>query len=254
MIIGFFVFLGGIVFSIAYNFFVIKKYPEKKRKGAYIRTILVIIPIFLLLSGVISCQVKINKEINQEFSNIEMFIKKSFPDNEFVNNGFALEKIDEAVNELLMLVPTHSDLGISKWLYDFTFDIAKKTLMFAVEQARASSTLLDSTIHAVDNSISIIRSFADDNNIITISSILAIPKAWILKYFNVRFFIAEIIILSPALLYVILTTITAFKVNKISRKKAKISEVADKVSFCEHCGNPLKLDDIYCSNCGNSKT
>jgi hypothetical protein len=73
-----------------------------------------------------------------------------------INNN--LSQINSSVNELKTILPTNSELGVNKLIYDFVVDYAVKDL-----QKRLT---------VVNYSAKMINSFSDRNNILTVSSMI----------------------------------------------------------------------------------
>jgi uncharacterized membrane protein (Fun14 family) len=155
----------GISLGIVYNKFVIKDYPDYKRKFGYFITVIVFTAFTLASFGIISINSGVNSTIKVYSTELERYIKGNFPDNEFVKNGLDLKEINNdlsqinnSVNELKTILPTNVELGVNKFIYDLVVDYAIKNL-----QKRLT---------VVNYSAKMINSFSDRNNILTVSSIM----------------------------------------------------------------------------------
>ena len=90
----------GISLGVAYNKFVIKDYPDYKRKFGYFITFVVFLVFALVLFGVISIKSGVNSTIKEYSAELEHYIKINFSDNEFVRNGLDLKEINNDLSQI----------------------------------------------------------------------------------------------------------------------------------------------------------
>jgi len=155
----------GIGLGVGYNFLVIKKYPDSRRKGGYVKTVVVFFFVTVVLFAVISVKLFANKTVPAYSSSIVEDIKTKHSNVGFVKNGLDLNginndvsKLYSAVADIKKVLPSHEALGLTKGLYDFGVDALLKQMQ--------------KKLATVDFSKGTINSFADENNFLTISSII----------------------------------------------------------------------------------
>lgn len=201
----------GISIGIFYNKFVIKDYPDYKRKFGYFITIIVFLTFILMLFGIISIKSSVNSTIMGYSTDLDHYIKVNFPDNEFVRNGLDLKEINNdlsqinnSVNELKTILPTSMELGVNKLLYELVVDYAIKDL-----QKRLT---------VVNYSAKMINSFSDRNNVLTVSSIINGLQTNAKKLVNMVSLIIIGILVLILLIYIIFT----LSIVKRERKYKKL--------------------------------
>ncbi|MDR0473366.1 MAG: hypothetical protein LBH43_06820 [Treponema sp.] len=118
----------GIGLAVLYNMFVIKNYPEKKRKGSYVKTAVVFFLISVVLSGVVtgrsiaeSLITKIFAELNQDIAN---------------KNIVTVVELKAPLFQLI-----HKQFGISEKLFNFGFNYLIKVLPEDVSRLQVSSII-----------------------------------------------------------------------------------------------------------------
>jgi hypothetical protein len=188
----------GIVLGLVYNKFVIKDYPDYKRKLGYFITIVVFLTFTLVLSVIISIKSGINSTIKEYSVKLEQYIKDNFIENEFVKNGLDLKEINndisqinKTVDELKTILPTQKELGVDKMVYDLLVD-------YAIKELRKRLTV-------VNYSAKMINSFSDKNNVLTVSSITNGLRINATKLVNIVSLIIVVIFLIAFLIYIIYT-------------------------------------------------
>jgi len=155
----------GIGLGVGYNFLVIKKYPDSRRKGGYVVTVIVFFFVTVVLFAVISVKLFVDKAVPAYSSSIVEDIQKKHSNVGFVKNGLDLtginndvSKLNSAVADIKKVLPSHTDLGLTKGLYDFGVDALLKQLQ--------------KKLATVDFSGKTANSFTDENNFLTVSSII----------------------------------------------------------------------------------
>jgi len=201
----------GIGVGIVYNKFVIKDYPDYKRKFGYFITIFIFLLFMIGLFAVFSIKSSINSTINDYSVKLEHYIKINFPDNEFVRNGLDLNEINDdlsqinnTVNQLKAILPNNTELGVSKFLYDLVVDYAIKDL-----QKRLT---------VVNYSAKMINSFSDRNNVLTVSSIINGLQTSAIKIVNT----VSVIIIGIFILFLLIYIIYTLTIVKREKKFRKI--------------------------------
>jgi len=188
----------GIVLGLIYNKFVIKDYPDYKRKFGYFITVLVFLVLTLMLSVIVSINSGLNSTINVYSVKLEQFVKDNSPENEFVKNGLDLKvinndisQINESVDELESLLPTYKELGVNKTIYDLL-------VSYAIMELKKRLTVMN-------YSAKMINSFSDKNNVLTVSSITNGLRINATKLVNSISLIIIAILLIAFLVYIIYT-------------------------------------------------
>jgi len=203
--------VSGIGFGIVYNIFVIKDYPDYKRKSAYFNTIVIFLFFSLLTYVLISVKSYANSTINNYSAKMEQYVKDNYPDNDFVKNGLDLKginnnltQINSTVSELKTLLPSDKELGIDKMLYDLIVDYAIKGL-----QKR---------LNVVNYSAKAVNNFADENGFLTISSMTYNLKTNAIKFVNT----VVLIIIAVFGLVVLIYIVSSLRVARREKKNKNI--------------------------------
>ena len=198
----------GVVAGILFNKFVIKYFSDNKRKIFCILTMLIFIISSISLAITFSIKSGIVSSVNNYSERVVKFIYDNNPNNEFLINGINLNIINEnssiindTVNELRLLVPTHTDLRINKRVYDMVIGYPMNELINQIDN-------INNTVSThTRNLTSSVSMFADSNNFITISSIMNYLKSIANRHINIVFFKIIITLLIPFFVYVISTSV-----------------------------------------------
>jgi len=192
--------VAGIGLGVGYNFLVIKKYPDNKRKGGYILTVIVFLLVTIALFSIISVKIFVNKTVPEKSLELVDYIEKNHSDVGFVRNGFDLtgmnndvSKLNNTVADLKKVLPSHTDLGLPKGLYDFGADFLIKEL-----QRR---------LVVVNISGKAVNAFADESNKLTVSSVIDGLQKRIMKIVNVILFILASIFVIIFLIHIIVSLV-----------------------------------------------
>ena len=166
----------GAGLCVGYNFLVIRKYPEKRRIFGYILTSIVFLIVTAALFAVVSAKIIITKTVSEYSQNIEQGIKEKHSNLGFVKNGVDLNssdpsKINNAVSEIRAVLPTYTELKLKKGLYDMIVNNLIKGMQKGLTSANSSGKLANA--------------FADENNFMTVSSILNGLQKSIMKVVNI---------------------------------------------------------------------
>jgi hypothetical protein len=188
----------GIVLGIVYNKSLIKGYPDHKKKFGYFITVVVFLAIMLAIYSIISINTYINSTVKEYSIKLEQYIKDNVPENEFVKNGLDLKglnndisEINKTVYELKSILPTYKELGVDKMIYDLIAD-------YAIRQLQKRLTV-------INYSAKIVNTFADKNNVLTISSITNGLRTNAIKLVNTISLIISAVFSIAFLVYIIYT-------------------------------------------------
>jgi len=188
----------GISIGIIYNKFVIKDYPDYKRKFGYFITIVIFLSLSLVLYVIISIKSSINSTVNEYSIKLEKYVNNNFPENEFVKNGLDLKninndisKIDKSVDDLKSILPDYRELGVNKTVYNLLS-------VYAVKELQKRLTI-------VNYSAKMINSFSDKNNVLTVSSVTNGLRINAIKLVNTISLIIASIFILMVLIYIIFT-------------------------------------------------
>jgi len=205
LFILFFIFSIGL--GIVYNLFIIKEFPDYKRKLTYFITIIIFLSLSLSLYTIISVKSYVNSIINNYSVKMEQYIIVNYPENVFVKNGFDLHsinddisKINTTVYEFRSMLPTHNELGVNKLIYDLIVDYAMKEL-----QKR---------LNVVNYSVSIIKTFTDGNNVLTVTSVIYGLRTNAVKLINIIALIISGIFIFAFLIFIVYTLIIVRREKK----------------------------------------
>ena len=197
----------GINLGIVYNKFVIKDYPDYKRKFGYFITVVIFLLLSISIFGILIMKSGLNSTIKDYSTKLEHFVKINYPDNEFVRNGLDLKninndisKINTSVNEIKSILPSNKELGIDKFLYDLIVD-------YAIKELQKRLTVVNYSVKAVN-------AFSDKDNVLTISSLVNGLQQNAIRLIN----ITSLIIIGIIILFFSIYIIFTFIVIKRERK------------------------------------
>jgi hypothetical protein len=200
----------GINLGIVYNKFVIKDYPDYKRKFGYFITVLIFLLFSISIFGILIMKFGINSTIRDYSTKLEHYVKINYPDNEFVRNGLDLKninndisKINNSVSEIKSILPSNKELGVNKFLYDLIVDYAIKEL-----QKRLT---------VVNYPAKVMNSFSDKDNILTISSLVSGLQQNAIRLINITSLIIIGIIILFFSIYIIFTLIFVKRERKFKK-------------------------------------
>jgi hypothetical protein len=200
----------GIGLGIIYNKFIIKEYPDYKRKFAYFITVIVFHLFSLSIYVLVVINISVKKTIRTYSVKMEQYILNNYPDNEFVQNGLDLKginnditQINTTVSELKSLLPTHTEIGVNKFIYDLIVDYAIKELQ--------------ECLNVVKYSAKMINNFSDKNNVLTVSSVTNGLRINVVKLLNTILFIIAIIFFIAFSIYIINSLLIVKREKKFKR-------------------------------------
>ena len=198
----------GVGLGIVFNKFVIKHFSENKRKLFCVLTMIIFILSSISLAITFSIKSGIVLSINTYSDRVEKYIYDNNQNNQFLLNGINLNIIsdnssiiNDSINQLRTLVPTHTDLKINKGIYDMVIGTPVDELINQINNLTGSVT------NMANNAISSVSMIADNNNFITISSIFVYLKSLANENINAIFLRIIILLLIPSIIYVLSTSI-----------------------------------------------
>ena len=186
----------AIALGVGYNLLVIRKYPERGRKFAYVVNVIVFLLFAFSVFALISVNSFANNLINEKVAEVEESIAVKYPNNILVKGGIDLNKIkgdvsqaNIAVSEFRKMLPTHNDLKMGKLLYDFVVDNAMSTLQ--------------KQIVSVEGSVDKLSAYTGENSMLTVSSLINGIKANVIKILNRIILVFIILFTVLFLIYII---------------------------------------------------
>jgi len=194
----------GAGLGVGYNFLVIKKYPENRRKANYVLTIIVFVIVTAALFALFSVRAFVDFTVNEKSQMMEQSIKENYPSLGFVKNGIDMTKIsnnaDSVVADLWTVLPSHTELGMGKRGYDFASGIVRKELEKKLKTANDLGKKASS--------------FADENNIMTVSSLINGLQKNVMNVVNTVILVFALIFVTILLVHVIKSLNIALKERK----------------------------------------
>ena len=203
MSIFIFAIAGGI--TILYNTLVIRNFPESERKPGYIVTVVIFFLLALVLFGTFSARSMINSAIKTYSSKLERYIMDNHSGSDFVKDGLDLTgisedipRLNETIAELNSVLPSHTELGIPKPIYDSATNHIMKQLKSSLAAGGTANI------------------FASANNRLTLLSILNGMQIVLMKIVDI---IAALIVIIVAIMLAIYIIWSLLKVSKEKRKE-----------------------------------
>jgi TRAP-type C4-dicarboxylate transport system permease small subunit len=197
----------GAGLGVGYNFLVIKKYPEKRRKANYVLTVIVFLIVTAALFALLSVRAFVSSTVSEKSQMLEQSIKEKYPNLGLVKGGIDLTGIDKDVSkannivaDLRAVLPSNTELKIGARTYNFVSSFVLKEVRKKLMTANVSGKLSNS--------------FADENNLLTISSLINGLKKSIMNVVN-------IVILVFVLIFVIILLSHVIKSLAIASKERK---------------------------------
>ena len=203
--------ITGVVVGKIYNKFVLKYFSDNKRKLLCILTMVIFIFSSISVSVIITIKSYIDSTISSYSGKIEQYVYDTYPNNEFLLNGIDLNKtnddfseISNAVSELKTIIPTHVELRVNKKIYDMLVGPPMEELLNQLNTVNYSVGTYTKNVYV----------FADNNNFITVSSILSYFTNLATKKINAVFLGIIVVLIIPFLIYILSTIIFALIIVK----------------------------------------
>ena len=209
--------VAGAVLGVVYNALLSKPFSGGKRTVFCVLTYLIFIFSAVSVAAMICLQSYVNSKIGFYSIVVEQYVSEAYSDNEFVRDGIDINSIndgelqvDDIISNLKTMIPSPEELNVDKKIYD-------RLVGYLMNE-------LQNRFNAVGNTVSARAAkgafFADENGIITFSSILNLFTGMAVK--QVSFITLEIIIvlMIPLAIYIVVTIILAI-VKAVSDKRQK---------------------------------
>ena len=212
--------LLGIILGRMYNKFVVKKLSGTKRKILCILTIVIFLISSISVSLIIGVKSYINSVVDNYFVEIEKNIYENCPDNEYVTKGIDLNKIKNSIFQSVKQAISKDDEKtqiVNKVISDVK-SMMPTPVALKIGDERIYHMLLNAAFNQSSLGVyaDFIYSFADKNNVISVSSILNNAKIITKKKVGSGFNMAIILSIIPILIYVIAAYIYVSRVVKRS--------------------------------------
>jgi len=198
----------GIGLGILFNKLVIKDYPDSVRKSSYVAAVFVFLIVSVLVFGTIYGRSFAETSIKNNSAEMEQYINASHSNLDFVRNGLNMTAIQNDISRLntvfadlnIVLRPFAGELGIPRLIYNSAFDYAARQI-----QSRLA-------IESVGGNRAV--SFTDENNMLTISSLLNGLQTSLINIVNIAALVIIIIIAILFAVYIIKSLSQASKARK----------------------------------------
>ena len=211
LIIIIFSIIASILCAKLYNKKVIYLFSPRTRKVFYFLTFMFFICTSISIAVLINIHLFLNNTIINYTIKIEKILIDRLP--EILVKGIDLDKITDptqiydSLNELINMISGGNDLQVNKFTNDIIIKSIDKTLKPIIKYKRNVTIL------------------ADNNNIITIGSILNFLAIMTIRYINSIFLKIYIIFFIPLVVYIIITMIIALiKAKRSKTATGKITE------------------------------
>jgi len=200
----------GVGLGLLFNKFVIKDYPEAGRKFKYVITVIVFFLITVALFAVIYGKFIVDASVKKSFSELEQYVLKNHSNLNFVkNNGIDItavqndvSKINSTISDLSgILRPKASELGVPSLVYNAVINYLSKEL-------QKKLAVVNKTGQKAANS------FVDENNRLTVSSLINGLQTGVLKVVKTIVFVLVVIFLILLGFYILVSVSTASKEKK----------------------------------------
>jgi len=199
--------LLGIGLAFVFNLLVVRNFPEEKRKSGKVKTYVVFIITALALSGLMQFKLHTVTVLDEKSQELNEFVNENFPGVDFVKNGVNFTEVKDNINsvnniisDLQKIIPSHTELGVSKGLYDFLSGPLFKKL----QQELINTDLTDK----VGNT------YTDENNYLTVPSIINGLKNNVTKIINIVLWVIASIFILIFVVHIIKCIKTALKDEK----------------------------------------
>jgi len=204
----------GVGLSLLFNKLVIKDFPENRRKGKQVATFFVFILMINGIAGSINSYFFFNKLLNEKAVEMDQYVKENHSDNAFVRHGLDMSLIQ---NDISRLNNAASELGGVFTPILQGYDLPPFLTNMIVGYI---STEIEKRLLIVNAAGSAANTLVDENNFITVSSLLSGLVAGIMKA------IKTVIIIIVVIFSIILLSYIIGAFSTVSKEKKKIKEAA----------------------------
>ena len=249
--------IGAIVTGVLYNKLIVTHFGGWKSKICGFLTILIFICTAIPLSIGISANRFTNSMVRNSAEIVAQYIYRTFPDNELIANGICLNGIDDNIRQVGSSVSELRAVAQPAYLIDVgianiagegnsTFGIRAavgnrvgRNIENWVNEAVTNSFIGD-FFYQIENAyqdvqenirvayylILLVGNFANNNNVLTVSSVLTQFAFLITREIDLWFLlIIYIPLLIPLIIYVFLTSIIAIPIAWRKRKRQSASSI-----------------------------
>lgn len=197
---------AAVGLSILFNKLVIKDYPQDRRKGKYVATFIVFIIFINGITGTINARYQIDAILKNYTGEMEVYVNQNHSNMAFVRNGLDMTMVQNDVSRLNNAItelntafwPQAKELGVPKMVFDMASDFVSKEI--------GKKLMIVNTVN----------SFVDENNFLTVSSLLNGLRIEVMKMVTTTVIIMVIIFSVILLIYVF----TAMSFVSKEKKKA----------------------------------
>jgi ABC-type multidrug transport system fused ATPase/permease subunit len=195
----------GIGLGLLFNKLVIKNFPETGRKMNYVKTVIIFFLITVVLFAAVFGKFKIDSSVKNYSNEIEQYIIKNHSNLDFVRNGLNISAVSNDISKLnktvtdlnVILKPKADELGVPNLVYNAVVNYVAKELqkkLVIVNKAEKAA-----------------NSFVDENNFLTVSSLINGIRTGILKVVKTIVFVIVIICVILLVIYILVSLSTASK-------------------------------------------
>jgi hypothetical protein len=204
--------LLGVGLGLLFNKFVIKDYPEAGRKFKYVITVIVFFLITVALFAVIYGKFIVDASVKKSLTELEQYIVKNHSNLNFVKSGIDIKaiqndasKINSTVSDLSgILRPKAIELGIPNLVYNAIINYLSVELQKKIAVANKTGQVMS-------------NSFIDENNKLTVSSLINGIQTGILKVVKTTVIVLVVIFVILLGIYVLVS------LSKASKEKKRIA-------------------------------
>jgi len=212
----------GVVLGIAYNKLLANKFSGGGRTAFCVLTMIIFIVSAVSVWVIIGLRLYVNSQIRAYSAKTEQYVYGAYSDNDFVKRGInanlindGVLQVNDIISNLKTMIPSAQDLNVDKKVYDMLVGYLTKEL-----QDRFNAVGNTVGAHVAKGAV-----FADENGIITFSSILSFLTLMAVKQVNIVSVEIIVVLTIPLIIYIVVTVIIAIvKSASDKRKKEAIAK------------------------------
>jgi ABC-type multidrug transport system fused ATPase/permease subunit len=205
----------GVGLGVLFNKLVIKNFPENRRKGSYVKTVIVFLLITVVLFAAVYGKFIADAAVNNKTGEIEQDIIKNYSNLNFVRNGLDIGAVSKDVSKLnntigdivtaLNLKTKANEFGVPSFLYDMAMNSVRKELQKIIVKVSEDGKA---------------NSYLDEKNFLTVSSLMNGIRTGILKIIKITVFVIVAICVILLGIYILVSISTASKEKKRVKGKS----------------------------------
>jgi hypothetical protein len=207
----------GTVLGVIYNALLSKTFSGGKRTVFCVLTYVIFIFSAVSVAVMICAQSYVNSKIGFYSIVVEQYVSEAYSDNEFVRDGIDIKsitdgdlQIDDIISNLKTMIPSPEELNVDKKIYD-------RLVGYLMNE-------LQNRFNAVGNTVNARAAkgafFADENGIVTFSSILNLFTGMAVKQVGLITLEIIIVLMIPLAIYIAVTIILAI-IKFVSDRRRK---------------------------------